>query len=112
MKLKMALAATALISLYSTSAFAAGDPERGKTFYATCGACHGQNGEGQQALNAPALAGQEEWYVIRQLENFKNGVRGGNPADTFGMQMAPMAQTLPDAQAMEDVAAYITSLGD
>ena len=112
MKFKLALAATALVSLYSTSALAAGDPENGKRFYATCGACHGQNGEGMQALNAPALAGQEEWYLIRQLENFKNGVRGSNPQDTFGMQMAPMAQTLPDAQAMEDVAAYIRALGE
>lgn len=111
MKLKLALAATALISLYSTSALAAGDADTGKNYYATCGACHGQNGEGQQALNAPALAGQSEWYIVRQLENFKNGVRGSDPKDTFGMQMAPMAQTLPTAQSIEDVAAYITTLG-
>ena len=65
-----------------------------------------------EALNAPALAGQEEWYVIRQLQNFKNGIRGTNPKDTFGMQMAPMAQTLPNDQAIEDVAAYIKSLAD
>lgn len=112
MKLKLALAVTALVSLYSTSAFAVGDPEKGKQFYATCGACHGQKGEGMQALNAPALAGQESWYIIRQLENFKKGIRGSDPKDTFGMQMAPMAQILPDAQAMEDVAAYIETLSE
>jgi cytochrome c oxidase subunit 2 len=110
MKLKTTLAIAALAALSST-AFAAGDPARGKTLYATCGACHGANAEGMEALNAPKLAGQEEWYTIRQLENFKNGVRGNNPKDTYGMQMAPMAQTLPDAQAMQDVAAYIRSLG-
>jgi cytochrome c oxidase subunit 2 len=48
---------------------------------------------------------------VRQLQNFKNGVRGNNPKDTYGMQMAPMAQTLADDQAMADVAAYIKSLG-
>ena len=114
MKLKAKVVLTALISvlsIYSASAQAAGDPERGKTLYATCGACHGQNAEGMQALNAPALAGQEEWYVIRQLQNFKSGVRGTDPRDTFSMQMAPMAMTLPDDQAIEDVAAYISSLG-
>jgi cytochrome c553 len=110
MKLKATLAFAALVSLFANGAFAAGDAERGKAFYATCGACHGANGEGMEALNAPSLAGQEEWYVIRQLQNFKNGVRGTNPKDTFGMQMAPMAMTLPNDQAMEDVAAYIKSL--
>ncbi len=110
MKLKTTLALAALVTLSSAGALAAGDAERGKTLYATCGACHGANGEGLEALNAPKLAGQEEWYVIRQLENFKNGVRGNNPRDTYGMQMAPMAQTLVDAQAMQDVAAYIKTL--
>jgi cytochrome c oxidase subunit II len=110
MKLKVALAITALVSTYSAGTLAAGDIERGKTLYTTCGACHGQNAEGMEALNAPALAGQEEWYTIRQLKNFKDGVRGSNPRDTYGMQMAPMAQVLPTDQAIEDVAAYIRSL--
>ena len=110
MKLKAAIAIAALVSFFANQAVAAGDPARGQAFYATCGACHGANGEGMQALNAPALAGQEEWYVVRQLQNFKNGIRGSNPQDTFGMQMAPMAMTLPDDQAIEDVAAYISSM--
>lgn len=112
MKLKATVLIAALVSLFATSAFAAGDPARGQSYYATCGACHGASGEGMQALNAPALAGQEEWYVVRQLQNFKNGIRGTDPKDTFGMQMAPMAMTLPTEQAIEDVAAYISSLGD
>jgi cytochrome c oxidase subunit 2 len=111
MKLKTSLALAALVTLSSAGALAAGDAERGKTLYATCGACHGANGEGLEALNAPKLAGQEEWYVVRQLQNFKAGVRGNNPRDTYGMQMAPMAQTLVDDQAMQDVAAYIRTLG-
>ncbi|MEY4642985.1 MAG: hypothetical protein RLZZ227_2979 [Pseudomonadota bacterium] len=111
MKLKTTLAVTALAILSSAGVLAAGDAERGKTLYATCGACHGANGEGLEALNAPKLAGQEEWYVVRQLQNFKNGIRGNNPKDTYGMQMAPMSQTLVDDQAMQDVAAYIRTLG-
>lgn len=111
MKLKIALAVTALVSLYSAGTLAAGDATKGKTLYATCGACHGQNAEGMEALNAPKLAGQEEWYLVRQLQNFKSGARGSNPKDTYGMQMAPMAQLLTDDQAMADVAAYVKSLG-
>ena len=107
---KTTLAVAALATLFSAGTMAAGDAERGKTLYATCGACHGANAEGMQALNAPSLSGLEDWYLVRQLQNFKNGVRGTNPRDTYGMQMAPMAQTLPDDQAMEDVAAYIKTL--
>jgi len=94
----------------SFSVFAEGDPDRGKELYQVCAACHGQNGEGNKALNAPATGGQNEWYVIRQLKNFRVGIRGGDPKDTFGIQMRPMAMSLPDDQAVEDVAAYISSL--
>lgn len=106
----LSCAAAAILLLLSSSAAAAGDAERGKSLYAVCGTCHGPNAEGMQEMNAPALAGREEWYVVRQLENFKSGIRGKDPRDTYGMQMAPMAQLLADRQAMEDVAAYLSSL--
>jgi cytochrome c553 len=116
MKLKATVALVTLfatfITGFSSTAIAAGDATRGQTFYITCGACHGANGEGLEALGSPALAGQEEWYLIRQLQNFKSGIRGSDPRDIFGMQMAPMAMILPTDQAMEDVAAYISNLGD
>jgi cytochrome c oxidase subunit II len=77
-----------------------------------CSACHGAQGEGNVMLNAPKLAGQSDWYVKRQLKNFKHGIRGAEPTDTFGMQMAPMAATLVDDAAIANVAAYIASLPD
>jgi cytochrome c oxidase subunit 2 len=92
------------------TAHAAGDPERGKTLFTICTTCHGPDARGMKELNAPALAGREAWYIARQLQNFKSGVRGKNPADLFGQQMAPMAMTLPDAQAIDDIAAYVESL--
>lgn len=92
------------------SVFAEGNPERGKELFGVCAACHGQNGEGNKALNAPANGGQNEWYVIRQLKNFRAGIRGADPKDTFGIQMRPMAMNLPDDQAVEDVAAYVATL--
>ncbi len=94
----------------TTPALLAGDPAAGKALYAICATCHGQNGEGMKAVNGPAIAGQEEWYLVRQLKNFKAGVRGADPKDVFGMQMRPMAMTLANDKAIEDVAAYISSL--
>lgn len=92
------------------SARAPGDANVGKALYQTCVACHGAEGEGKQELNAPKLSGQEDWYVKRQLTYFKHGVRGSDPRDTFGQQMAPMAMVLADEAAINDVAAYIQTL--
>ena len=88
------------------------DAMAGQGLYAVCSACHGANGEGNIALNAPKIAGQEAWYLKRQLNNFKHGLRGSSSEDTFGAQMAPMAAILPDDTAVNNVAAYITSLPD
>ena len=61
-------------------------------------------------MNAPKIAGQEDWYLRRQLNYYKTGARGAHPQDTFGQQMAPMVMTLVNDQAMEDVIAYIGTL--
>ncbi len=89
-----------------------GDPIVGQALYAVCSACHGAQGEGNPTLNAPKIAGQEGWYLRRQLEHFKTGVRGANPKDVFGAQMAAMMATLADATAIEDVIAHIGTLPD
>lgn len=91
-------------------AVAAGDVERGRQLYAVCAACHGPNAEGMAALNSPANAGQDPWYMTRQLKNFKAGIRGAHPKDTFGAQMRPMAMVLATDEQIADVVAYITSL--
>ena len=101
-----------LISLFTLNlpANAAGDPAKGQAGFATCVACHQANGEGNQPLNAPRIGGYGAWYVARQLEMFKSGARGSDPKDLPGQQMRPMAMTLADDQAVEDVAAYVESL--
>jgi cytochrome c oxidase subunit II len=86
-----------------------GDVARGREQYALCGACHGAQGEGMEPLNAPKLAGQDDWYVVAQLEGFKQGLRGTHPDDTFGQQMRSIAALL-DTEKMLDVAAYIGTL--
>ena len=87
-----------------------GDVAAGKQLYSTCAACHGQKAEGNQGLNAPKLAEQQDWYLVRQLQNYKSGLRGSNPKDVYGMQMKPMAAMLANDQAINNVVAYIRSI--
>jgi len=89
-----------------------GNATVGGALYAVCAACHGPQGQGMQALNAPKLAGQSDWYLRRQIENFRSGLRGAHEGDTYGAQMAPMANTLADAAAIDNVIAYIRTLPD
>ena len=87
-----------------------GDATRGQKLYATCVACHGADGAGNEQMNSPPLTGTHDWYLERQIQNFRRGIRGADPADTFGALMRPMAMTLPDDQAVRDVVAYIMTL--
>jgi cytochrome c oxidase subunit 2 len=84
----------------------------GAAQYAVCAACHGPQGEGMQALNAPKIAGQEPWYLKRQLRNYKGGLRGAHEEDVFGKQMAPMARTLATDAAIDNIVAHIATLPD
>jgi cytochrome c oxidase subunit 2 len=86
-----------------------GDVAKGAASYALCAACHGPDGAGNVLMNAPALQNLQDWYIVRQLQNYKSGVRGTHPKDIEGMQMRPMSMVLADEQAMKDVAAFINS---
>ena len=61
-------------------------------------------------LNAPRAAGMSDWYIARQLQNFKSGARGSHPQDYYGMQMGFMGRILQDDQAINDLVAYINTL--
>ena len=86
------------------------DTGRGQARYATCQTCHGVNAEGKQAMGAPRLVGLQEWYLVKQLQKYRSGLRGSEAQDSFGQQMAAMAKGLPDEQAINDVAGYIVTL--
>ena len=85
---------------------AAGDAH----FKQFCGACHGAAAEGNMAMKSPRLAGADDWYLVGQLQSFREGTRGSHPDDVTGMQMRAMAGVLPDAAAINDVSAYIRSI--
>lgn len=95
----------------SSVTLVAGDPDRGKMLYGSCAACHGASGEGNPALGGPRLAGIDDWYLLRQLLNYRRGLRGYDAGDQPGRQMAAQAALLPDEEAARDVIAYLTGLG-
>ena len=111
--MKFTLLGAPLLLLASVGLMASdfdGNADRGEALYGVCSGCHGVNGEGNAGIKSPRLAGQFEWYLVSQLQNFKSGVRGSVEGDTGGAIMAPMAQILKDDQAIEDVVAYIMTL--
>src|SRR3990167_3685703 len=79
----------------------------GRNLYVTCATCHGPDGRGTQATNAPRLTGMSDWYMVTQLKNFKQGIRGTHRS--YGSQMASMSAFMADDQAISDLVAYINT---
>jgi len=88
----------------------AADPGAGQALYATCAVCHGAQAQGNKALGAPRLNHLAPFYLQAQLLKFKRGLRGGDGSTSRAQQMAPMAMTLVDEQAVADISAYIARL--
>ncbi len=108
--MKSSMLSIVLIFASTLAQAADSDPDKGKTHFAICQGCHGAEGQGNQESGAPSLTGQHGWYLIRQLQNFRDGIRGTHDDDAYGQLMASMAKTLPDEQAVKDVTAYIATL--
>ena len=86
-----------LLAFSQNVAIAEGSVEAGKRKSVTCAACHGADGN---SVNPawPRLAGQNQRYLIEQLEDFKDG----NRQDPL---MTPQAMML-SAQDIADLAVY------
>lgn len=78
--------------------------------YDGCVQCHGENGEGNQKLAAPAIGGLDRWYVKAQLRKFKKSQRGWHIDDLPGKRMLPMAMALNTDEKVDLAAAYVASL--
>ncbi len=63
-----------IVSVGLMSTAQAGDAVAGKAKAATCGACHGADGN-SLAPNFPKIAGQGERYLAKQITDIKNGDR-------------------------------------
>lgn len=100
----------ALLFTAGCGAAAGAGPERpAVVFTDNCGSCHGPNGLGNKAFNAPSIAGLPYWYVRAQLHKFRDGARGAHPDDIDGLRMRPMARTLLE-EDVKTVAAYVARM--
>jgi len=87
-----------------------GDAAAGRSLYGVCATCHGDQAQGNVAMGAPALAGQNDWYLVTQLKNFVAGYRGKHAGDAYGQQMAAMVSGLGNETAILNVVSYINTL--
>jgi cytochrome c553 len=80
------------------SVYAAGDAAAGKSKSGVCAGCHGPDGN-SFAPNFPKLAGQHENYLLKQLKEFKSGVRKDSTGMMPGMVAALSEQDMADISA-------------
>lgn len=99
-KLVVVIVAVFIGSVMPQLTLAQGDAAAGQAKSALCATCHGNDGNSELAVN-PKLAGQNASYMVKQLMDFKSGVR---PSPT----MAAMVLSLSD-QDMQDIAAWYAS---
>lgn len=69
--------------------------------YASCAGCHGEDALGNADLKAPSLLYQDPSYLTRQLQHFRDGVRGGPGASALASAMAATVAGLTDDQIAE-----------
>jgi len=77
-----------------------GDVQAGQTKVASCGACHGADGNSPSAA-FPKLAGQNANYLVKQMKDIMSGER---PVPTMAGQLDGKSD-----QDLEDIAAYYAS---
>lgn len=100
--MKKVVLLSALIGLSGSFAVVqAADALAGKESAKSCAGCHGQNGI---SVNDtwPNLKGQKKTYLIKQLKDFKSGVRKD-------AQMSYWAKSLSEVD-IENIAEYYSTL--
>lgn len=81
------------------------DPSRGQELFHTCQACHGPSGGGVSDGSVPRIAGQHFSVLVRQIVDFRHNKRW----DPRMVHFAD-ARHLANAQAIADVAGYVSQL--
>lgn len=97
----LALVALALGTLGTAASAAAADVAAGRAKSVQCAVCHGPQGIATLP-EAPNLAGQNEIYLVKALNDFKSGVRTNE-------MMTMMVANLSEAD-IENLAAYYQSI--
>ena len=81
-----------------------------ESLYYPCQTCHGIDGEGNESLDAPAIAGMDAVYLAGQLRYFRDGVRGVPLDDIPGRQMSLIMAILEQDEDIADLAQYVAAM--
>jgi cytochrome c553 len=63
--------------------------QRGSDLYKKCMICHGVRGEGKAGQKAPAIGGQFDWYIAKQINNMKDGTRINKTMNPYIRKLTP-----------------------
>jgi cytochrome c553 len=94
------IALISLLALAGVTPALAGDAAAGKDKSVTCSACHGADGN-SVAPTFPKLAGQGEKYLLKQMQDIRDGAR---PVPTMVGQVDNMSD-----EDLADIAAFYAS---
>ena len=78
--------------------------------YFPCRSCHGDDGGGNEAMGAPAIAAMDAGYLARQLRNFRDGKRGLSLDDLEGRQMNLIMTILMDDGEIDRLASFVEAM--
>ena len=99
----LCLLIASILLMLSSYAYANGDIAAGKTKSSVCAACHGNDGNGIEALpTQPKLAGQHAEYTEKQIRDYQSKNRNN-------AIMTSMVAALSD-EDIADIAVYYASL--
>jgi cytochrome c553 len=99
----LALAASTARSEYNAAVRSKPDLDRGEKLFENCAICHGAAGGGTPDGSIPRIAGQHFRVIVKQLVDYRHGKRWDPRMERYADR-----HLLPDAQALADVAAFIS----
>ncbi len=74
-----------------------------------CMECHRYNGTGDRVFQSAPLVTLNRAYLVRQMKNYRDGLRGAVPGDLYGVKMVQVCKTMSD-EAIEAMVDYLGAL--
>jgi cytochrome c553 len=99
----IAWAASSARAEYAEAIRSKPDLERGGKLFENCATCHGPGGGGTVDGSIPRIAGQHFRVIVKQLVDYRHGKRWDPRMERYADR-----HLLADAQALADVAAFIS----
>ena len=82
----------------------------GEQLFPACTFCHGNEAQGNDRRDGPALAGLQAWYIEKQLHNFRDGIRGYDAQDIPGKTMHGSRGMLRNEETIKSISEYISTM--